>query len=359
MGHRVAEAIILVGGAGTRLRPLTLRTPKPLLPVGGVPILAHQLAQVQAAGIEHVVLATSYRAEVFGAYLGDRSGIRVEHRFEPEPLGTAGAVRHAAQALTGAGESVLVVNGDILTALDLRGFAEAHTAARADVSLPLIEVPDPRQFGSVTVDDSGRVRGFVEKPAEEDHAGKFVNGAVYLFRRDVIDGIPRDRPVSTEREVFPRLLADGAHLHGYACGGYWADLGRPESLVRASADVVLGVMRSPVGGAAGNFRLMPGAVTHGAELGGGTVIGEHARVEPGASVFGSIVRAGARIGAGTHVRHSIVGVDAVIGADCVLDGVVVGDNASLGAGNELRHGLRVWQDAVLGDGAVRFAECLD
>jgi mannose-1-phosphate guanylyltransferase len=354
MGRRVAEAIILVGGAGTRLRPLTLGTPKPLLPVGGVPILVHQLAQARAAGIEHVVLATAYQADVFGAYLGERGGLRVEHRFEPEPLGTAGAVRHAAGALTGDGGSVLVVNGDILTGLDLRGFAEAHTAAGADVSLPLFEVADPRQYGCVTVDDGGRVRGFVEKPADDDVAGTFVNGAMYLFRREVIDGIAGDRPVSTEREVFPRLLAEGAHLRGHFCTEYWADLGRPETLVRASADVVLGVMRSPAGGAPADFRLMPGAVADGAGLAGGTVIGEGARVEPGASVFASVVRAGARIGAGTRVRHSIVGVDARIGTDCVLDGVVVGDHASLGADNELRHGLRVWQGAVLGDGAVRF-----
>ncbi|MEV6963941.1 NDP-sugar synthase [Hamadaea sp. NPDC051192] len=359
MADRVTEAVILVGGAGTRLRPLTLSTPKPLLPVGGVPILAHQLAQAQAAGIEHVVLATAYRAEVFGAYLGDWDGMRVDHRFEPEPLGTAGAVRHAAAALPGDGESLLVVNGDILTALDLRGFADAHSAAGADVSLQLIEVPDPKQFGCVSVDDTGRVQAFVEKPADEDYAGKYVNGAMYAFRRDVVAAIPGDRPVSTEREVFPQLLAMGAHLRGQVCTEYWSDLGRPESLVRASADTVLGVMRSPVSGVAGEFRLMPGAVAAGVRLTGGTVIGEDARVEPGASVEASIVRAGARVGPGTQIRDSIVGVGASIGANCVLDGVVVGDNASVGAGNELRLGLRVWQDAVLGDGAVRFAERLD
>lgn len=359
MTDRVTEAIILVGGAGTRLRPLTLRTPKPLLPVGGVPILAHQLAQARAAGVEHVVLATAYQADVFGAYLGDRHGMRVEHRYEPEPLGTAGAVRHAAAGLRGHGASVLVINGDILTAMDLRGFAETHAAAGADVSLQLIEVPDPKQFGSVSVEDTGRVQAFVEKPADEDYTGKYVNGAMYVFRREVIDAIPAGRPVSTEREVFPRLLADGAHLHGYVCTRYWSDLGRPESLVRASADVVLGVMRSPAGGAPGPFRLMPGAVADGARLDGGTVIGEGARVEPGASVHGSLVRAGARIGAGAQVRDSVVSAGATVGAGCVLDGVVVGDNATVGAGNELRHGLRVWQDAVLDDGAVRFAGCLD
>lgn len=203
----MTEAILLVGGQGTRLRPVTVNTPKPMVPAAGVPFLAHQIARAAAAGVTHIVMATCYLAEVFEPYFGDGSafGLTLEYVVEDEPLGTGGAIRNAAQRLHGGPDSsVLVFNGDILTGLDIAGLVESHKAADADVSLHLVSVEDPRAFGLVPTDSEGRVLAFTEKPqTPEEIITDQINAGCYVFRRDVIDSIPAGRPVSVERETFP------------------------------------------------------------------------------------------------------------------------------------------------------------
>ncbi|MEV7614054.1 NDP-sugar synthase [Streptomyces sp. NPDC089799] len=357
----MTEAILLVGGQGTRLRPVTVNTPKPMVPAAGVPFLAHQIARAADAGVTHIVMATCYLAEVFEPYFGDGSdfGVHLEYVVEDEPLGTGGAIRNAAERLTGGpDEPVLVFNGDILTGLDIRGLVDAHQAAQADVSLHLVRVEDPRAFGLVPTDADGRVLAFTEKPqTPEEIVTDQINAGCYVFRRSVIDSIPAGRPVSVERETFPGLLASGATLHGVTQDTYWLDLGKPESFVRASADLVRGVVSSPaVPGPRGEALVLPGAeVAEGAELTGGTVVGAGARIESGAVVHGSIVLDGARLGADTHVSASLVGARAVVGPRTVLDGAVIGDDALVGADNELRAGVRVWCEAELPPGALRFS----
>lgn len=227
----MTEAILLVGGKGTRLRPLTVNTPKPMVPAAGVPFLTHQLARARAAGVDHVVLATSYLAEVFEPHFGDGSalGLRLEYVTEKEPLGTGGAIRNVADRLDSApGDPVLIFNGDILTGLDIAALVATHRSARADVSLHLTRVADPRAFGLVPTDDDGRVTAFLEKPeSPEDIVTDQINAGAYCFNRSVIDSIPVGRPVSVERETFPGLLADGAHLQGMVDSTYWLDLGTP------------------------------------------------------------------------------------------------------------------------------------
>jgi mannose-1-phosphate guanylyltransferase len=212
----VTEAILLVGGKGTRLRPLTVRTPKPMVPAAGVPFLAHQLARARAAGVDHVVMATSYLAEVFEPYFGDGSqlGLHLEYVTEEEPLGTGGAIRNVASRLRSApSDPVLVFNGDILTGLDIRGLVDTHVRTGADVSLHLTRVDDPRAYGLVPTDGDGRVTAFLEKPqTPEEIVTDQINAGAYVFDRSVIDTIPGGRPVSVERETFPGLLTDGAHL---------------------------------------------------------------------------------------------------------------------------------------------------
>lgn len=207
----VTEAILLVGGKGTRLRPLTVHTPKPMVPAAGVPFLTHQLARARAAGVEHIVLATSYLAEVFEPYFGDGSslGLHLEYVTEREPLGTGGAIRNVASRLhSGPDEPVLIFNGDILTGLDIRALVGTHTSSGADVSLHLTRVDDPRAFGLVPTDEDGRVTAFLEKPqTPEEIVTDQINAGAYVFRRSVIDTIPEGRPVSVERETFPDLLA--------------------------------------------------------------------------------------------------------------------------------------------------------
>ncbi|MFD7102193.1 MULTISPECIES: mannose-1-phosphate guanylyltransferase [Streptomyces] len=360
----MTEAVLLVGGKGTRLRPLTVNTPKPMVPAAGVPFLAHQLARLKSAGVDHVVLATSYLAEVFEPYFGDGSalGLRLTYVTEAEPLGTGGAIRSAADALTSApAEPVLVLNGDILTGLDIAHLVERHEAAQAAVTLHLTRVEDPRAFGLVPTDETGRVLAFTEKPTSPaEIVTDQINAGCYVFRREVIDAIPTGRPVSVERETFPGLLADGAHLQGVVDRTYWLDLGRPDAFVQASADLVRGVVASAaMPGEPGPYLVLPGAkVAAGAKLGGGTVVGAGAEVAEGAVVEGSVLLDGARVADGAWIGDSLVGAGARIGARTVVDGAVVGDGALVGADNELRKGVRVWCDTRLPDASVRFsADC--
>ncbi|MGW0909888.1 sugar phosphate nucleotidyltransferase [Streptomyces sp. NPDC002853] len=357
----MTEAILLVGGKGTRLRPLTVHTPKPMVPAAGVPFLTHQLARARAAGVEHIVLATSYLAEVFEPYFGDGSalGLHIEYVTETEPLGTGGAIRNVASRLRSEpDEPVLIFNGDILTGLDIRALVATHEESGADVSLHLTKVTDPRAYGLVPTDATGRVQAFLEKPqTPEEIVTDQINAGAYVFRRSVIDTIPVGRPVSVERETFPDLLASGAHLQGMVDSTYWLDLGTPQAFVRGSADLVLGRAPSPaIPGRCGDRLVLPTAtVAPDAKLTGGTVVGEHAVIGEGARVDGSTILAGAVIEPNAVVTDSLVGAGARVGARTVLAGAVIGDGADVGADNELRDGVRVWCGAGLPAGSVRFS----
>ncbi|WP_033326665.1 sugar phosphate nucleotidyltransferase [Streptomyces yerevanensis] len=357
----MTEAILLVGGKGTRLRPLTVHTPKPMVPAAGVPFLTHQLARAKAAGVEHIVLATSYLAEVFEPYFGDGSslGLHIEYVTEAEPLGTGGAIRNVASRLHSAPDDpVLIFNGDILTGLDIPALVATHQSSGADVSLHLTRVADPRAYGLVPTDASGRVQAFLEKPqTPEEIVTDQINAGAYVFRRSVIDTIPVGRPVSVERETFPDLLSSGAHLQGMVDSTYWLDLGTPQAFVRGSADLVLGRAPSPaVPGPCGDRLVLPTAtVAPDAKLTGGTVVGEDAVIGSGVRISGSTVLAGAVVDPGAVITDSLIGARAQVGTRSVLTGVVVGDGATVGSDNELREGVRVWCDAVLPAGAVRFS----
>ncbi|MFI1888023.1 mannose-1-phosphate guanylyltransferase [Streptomyces jumonjinensis] len=357
----MTEAILLVGGKGTRLRPLTVNTPKPMVPAAGVPFLTHQLARARAAGVEHIVLATSYLAEVFEPYFGDGSslGLSLEYVTEKEPLGTGGAIRNVAERLrSGPDDPVLIFNGDILTGLDIGALVTTHRESGADVSLHLTRVADPRAFGLVPTDGSGRVTAFLEKPqTPEEIVTDQINAGAYVFRRSVIDSIPAGRPVSVERETFPGLLSLGAHLQGMVDSTYWLDLGTPQAFVRGSADLVMGRAPSPaVPGRRGDRLVLASAsVAPDAKLSGGTVVCEGATVGSGARIDGSVVLAGAVVEEGAVISSSLIGERARIGARTALTGAVIGDGAVVGADNELRDGVRVWCDAVLPAGAVRFS----
>jgi mannose-1-phosphate guanylyltransferase len=355
----VTEAVLLVGGQGTRLRPLTINTPKPMLPVAGVPFTVHQITRARDAGVTRIVLATSYKAETFRAFIeGNDLGIEVVIATEDEPLGTGGAIRHALPYLESAGdEPVLVFNGDVLSGLDIAGLVAHHRSTDSDVSLYLTPVEDPRAYGLVPTDHTGRVTAFLEKPkTAEEIVTNNINAGCYVFRRSIIDAIPAGRPVSVERETFPGLLAADAMVTGVVDSGYWLDLGTPLSFVQGSCDLVLGAAPSPAVPQTGDYLALPGSqVADDAQVHGGTVIGRDAIVGPGAIVNGAVVFDGAEIAEGAHVINSIVGVGAVIGAGTVLRGAVIGDGAVIGRGNELLDGVRVWPGASLADGSVRFS----
>ena len=351
------EAIVLVGGLGTRLRPLTLDTPKPMVPIAGVPFLTHQLARLAAVGVGHVVLATSYRAEVFEAYFGDGAalGLRIDYVTETEPLGTGGGIRNVAPMLTSAAaDPVVVLNGDVLSGHDVAAQLRLHAERNAAVTLHLVRVEDPRAFGSVPTDPDGRVTAFVEKSPEP--VSDQVNAGCYVFRRSVIDGIPAGAVVSVERVTFPGLLAARETVLGYVEDAYWLDVGSPAAVVRASADLVRGIAPSPAVRAPGESLASPSAKVDGrADVRGGSAIGDDVTVETGAVVDGSVVLAGARIETGAQVVRSVIGAGAIVGAGCRLEDAVIGTGARLGARNELLNGARVWPGVVLADLSVRFS----
>ena len=237
------QAVILVGGKGTRLRPLTLSAPKPMLPVAGLPFLTHMLSRIRAAGITDVVLSTSFKASVFSEYYGDGSKLDLNLRYvtEDEPLGTGGGIRNVLDLLTA--QDIVVFNGDVLSGTDISQVVATHQRTEADVTLHLVRVGDPRAYGSVPTDDNGRVTAFLEKT--QDPPTDQINAGTYVFRRGVIGQIPAGREVSVEREVFPSLLADGKRVQAYVDNTYWRDMGTPEDFVRGSADLVRGIAPSP------------------------------------------------------------------------------------------------------------------
>ena len=338
---RPREAVIVAGGFGTRLLPLTTHRPKHLLEVGGVPFLAHQISRLAAAGVEHVVLATSYHADLFEPVLGDGSawGVRLSYVQEQEPLGTGGAIRNVAGALTDDPEAAIVVlNGDVLSGhrLDkqLADFETPREGRTVDVSLHLVEVKDARPFGCVPTDEAGRVTGFHEK--SENPVTRQVNAGCYVFRRRVVDSIPEGKVVSVERETFPGLVEDGALVVGYVENAYWRDVGTPEALVAASRDLVLGIAPSPaVDPEPTGARIDDTAhVGNDAVVNGGSVVAAGARVGKEAVVNGSVLMRDVVVGDCAHLLDCVVGPGARIGAGVELRGVTVGDGAVVDAAVE-------------------------
>ena len=302
----MAVAILLVGGFGTRLMPLTKNTPKPMLTVAGIPVTEHQIAMAKSAGITEIVLATSYLSEVFTPYFGDGSkwGIKIKYAVEKEPLGTGGAIRNAAQLLD-THESVVVLNGDVLSSHNLTEQIRQHESHDADITLHLTQVEDARAFGCVPTDSDGRVTAFLEKM--ENPVTNQINAGCYVFNPRVISAIPLDTVVSVERQTFPQLVASGAKVFGYVESAYWLDIGTPRALLKASIDIV---KRS------GDFLAMPGArIDPSAVITGGSCIGVNSIVGAGAVLDGSIVEAGCEIGSNSRITDSFVADGAKVGND--------------------------------------------
>ena len=305
----MAVAILLVGGFGTRLMPLTKNTPKPMLTVAGVPVTEHQIAMAKAAGITEIVLATSYLSEVFIPYFGDGSkwGIKIKYAVEKEPLGTGGAIRNAAQLLD-TNESVVILNGDVLSSHNLTEQIRQHEAHGADVTLHLTEVEDARAFGCVPTDSDGRVTAFLEKM--ENPVTNQINAGCYVFNPRIISTIPLDTVVSVERETFPQLVESGAKVFGFVENAYWLDIGTPRALLKASIDIV---KRS------GKFLAMPGSsIDPTAVITGGSCIGPDSTIGAGAQIDASIIEAG-----------SVIGQDAKISNSFVASGAEVEKNAKI------------------------------
>jgi len=299
----VAVAILLVGGFGTRLMPLTRNTPKPMLTVAGIPVTEHQLMMAKKAGITQIVLATSYLSDVFTPYFGDGSqwGMSIKYAVEKEPLGTGGAIRNAAQLLD-TQESVVILNGDVLSSHDLAEQIRQHEAHDADVTLHLTQVEDARAFGCVPTDAEGRVTAFLEKM--DNPVTNQINAGCYVFNPRVINTIPLDTVVSVERETFPQLVSNGAKIYGFLENAYWLDIGTPKALLKASTDIVLRT---------GPGLAMPGSIIDpSAKLTGGSCVGRGASIGAGVDIDGSIIEAGAVIGSQAIITNSFIAAGAVV-----------------------------------------------
>lgn len=355
MNPAEVDAVVLVGGQGTRLRPLTLSAPKPMLPTAGLPFLSHLLSRIGEAGIEHVVLGTSYKAGVFETEFGDGSkfGLEIEYVVEDEPLGTGGGIANVVSKLRH--DTVMVFNGDVLSGVDLPALLGSHQDNDADLTLHLVRVGDPRAFGCVPTDADGKVTAFLEKT--QDPPTDQVNAGCYVFKRGVIDRIPAGRALSVEREVFPPLLSDGLKVYGYVDATYWRDMGTPEDFVRGSADLVRGIAPSPaLPGQRGESFVHDGAaVAPGALLIGGTVVGRGAEIGPGARLDGAVIFDGVRVEAGSVIERSILGFGARVGPRALIRDGVIGDGADIGARCELLRGARVWPGVAIPDGGIRYS----
>jgi mannose-1-phosphate guanylyltransferase len=303
----MAVGILLVGGFGTRLKPLTNESPKPMLPVAGLPVTEHQILAAKKAGIHTLVLATSYLAEVFTPYFGDGSrwDMKILYAVEKEPLGTGGAIRNAAQLL-GRDEEIVVFNGDVLSRHSIADQLAFHQQHKADVTLHLIKVDDARAFGCVPIDDEGRVTAFLEKM--ENPVTNLINAGCYIFSPEVIDRIPLNTVVSVERETFPALVAEHRPIFGYHEQAYWLDVGTPAALFKGSRDLVVG-----------DFHVMADCViAPDAKITGGTSIGARCQIGAGATIDDCIIGDDVTVGAGATLTRSFLAHGAVVAPGAIF-----------------------------------------
>jgi len=342
------KGIIIAGGLGTRLRPVTYHRPKPLVPVANRPFLEYQVALLKQYGIDDIVFATNYMADKIEGHFGDgsRFGVRMRYAIEETPLGTGGAIRNAADRFPG--EAVAVFNGDVLTDFDLGRILDFHREKQAVATITLSEVPSPNPFGVLLLDAAGKVDAWNE-PSEATKKllsqGHFeitgtdkINAGFYVFAPEFIESIPQGVPSSVERDIFPRFLERSAPVYGIAPGGFWMDMGRPEQLMIASQAILSGAVKTFTPGAAvgAGSTVAPDAVLIGnSSIGSGCVVGLHTKLDS------TILLDGVTIGKGVSLRGVIVDEGATIEDDCIIEGTVGGPTLVLAAGTVLKQGTRI------------------
>jgi mannose-1-phosphate guanylyltransferase len=330
------KAILLAGGKGTRLRPLTVHTPKPIVPIFNRPFLYYQIDQLrQVPEIDEAILSLNYQPRRIEEIFGDGEGLGMKLRYvvEPIPLGTAGAVRYAGDSLT---ESVVVFNGDVLTQVDLRAVLALHRERKAKATIVLTPVENPRAYGLVETDAKGNIKRFLEKPGEDEITCNTINAGIYILEPDTFDRIPKDTTWSIERSFFPSLIERGETFVAYVYDGYWIDIGTPQKYLQVHRDIMDGLYSAPpfdlAPGAERKAWISPGArIEDGVELHGPCFIDEGAVIKTGTKVLPYSV-----IGRQTHVDEaavidaSIVWPNGWIGREAVVRGSILGRNCHVG-----------------------------
>jgi mannose-1-phosphate guanylyltransferase len=366
------QAVILVGGEGTRLRPLTSTVPKPVVPLVDRPFISFMLEWLQGHGIDDVIMSCGFLATSVRNVLGDGSGLGIKLRFveEPDPRGTAGALKFAQSLLD---ERFLMLNGDVLTDIDLTAQIAQHERTGARATLALVPVEDPTAYGVVQLNEDRSVRDFVEKPSPDQIDTNLISAGAYVLEREVLDLVPADQNVSIEREVWPRLIGDG--LYGSPSESYWLDIGTPERYLQGTFDIIEGNVATALQERLGSGylaidegadvqlgRVIPPAViergvsvAQGAHVGSLVVLGQDVSIGPGSTVERSVIMNGAEIGAGCTLRDCIVAAGCRVGNDTrITGGAVLGEGVTVGADNVIAHGARIFPGVTLPDGALRF-----
>ncbi len=345
------QAVVLVGGEGTRLRPLTYAVPKPMAPLLGRPFIGWIIERLREAGVEEVILSCCYLPEAIEAFFGDgnRFGVNLHYVFEEEPLGTAGAVKNAVHKVSG---TIYVCNGDILTGVDLISLRDAHARRNAIATIHTRSVEDPSQFGVVETDDDHRVRRFVEKPKPGETSARDINAGTYVLEPEALNAIPTGHKVSIERETFPKLISDTNRVYAVSTSDYWIDVGRPSTYVQAHRDILDGTFEKPVGDEVGDrIWSRDGApLPQGVDARGPIYLGAGVRIEPGArigpyaifydgcrvsrdaEVSSSILWPDCFIGHGASVRDAILGLEVVVEPSAIVEpGSVLGRDERVSA----------------------------
>jgi NDP-sugar pyrophosphorylase family protein len=347
------DAVVLVGGEGTRLRPLTYEIPKQMLPVVGRPMIAHVVEWLAGHGVRRVVLSLGYRADAFVQAFPDNrlAGVALEYVVEPEPLDTAGAVRFAADA-AGVGGSFLVLNGDVLTETDASALVAFHRSRSAEASIALTPVPDPSNFGVVPTDHSGKVVAFIEKPPEGQAPTNLINAGIYVLETSVLDRIPTGRRVSIERETFPELVAAGS-LYALASDAYWLDTGRPHQYLQAQLDILWGrrLSRPPAPEIEAGIFVDPSADV-ACRLGPHCFVGPGSTIAKSAVVEDSVVCAGSKVGPGCVLRRCVLMAGAEVRTGASVEDSIIGPGAVIGESGQLRGMTIVGVGAEVPPGSV-------
>jgi mannose-1-phosphate guanylyltransferase len=365
------QAVILVGGEGTRLRPLTSTVPKPVVPLVDRPFISYMLEWLRRHGIDDVIMSCGFLATSVRNVLGDGSGLGIRLRFveEPDPRGTAGALKFAEGLLD---ERFLMLNGDVLTDIDLTGQLAQHERTGARATLALVPVADPSAYGLVHLKEDLSVRDFVEKPAPDQIDTNMISAGAYVLQRDILELVAPDRNVSIEREVWPLLIGSG--LYGFPSESYWLDIGTPERYLQGTFDIIEGNVETSLRERLGDGwlavqataqvlgRVIPPAVIErgvrvekGAQVGSLAVLGAGVSVGAGSIVERSVVLSGTEIGEGCTLRDCIVAAGCRVGPRSqVLGGSVLGEGVTVGADNVIACGARIFPGVALSDGAIRF-----
>ncbi len=367
------QALILAGGEGTRLRPLTSRVPKPVVPLVDRPFIAFMIEWLRGHGVTEVILSCGFMADGVSSVLGDGAelGVALSYVQEPEPLGTGGALKFAEAMLH---DRFLMLNGDVLTDIDLTAQLRQHEQTRARITLSLYGVEDPSAYGLVTRHDDHSVKAFVEKPRLDEIETNLISAGAYVIEREVLAQMPpAGTRSSIERDLFPELVGEG--LYGYEASGYWMDIGTPERYLQATYDILDSEVATEAGrsvAAGGGIRDDGSAIREGrvhppaligadcviernATVSGRTVLGRGVQLAAGAHVESSVLLDGCRVGAGTRIVDTIIAHGVTIGERCRIDhGVVIGQDVTIGDGNVLTAGMRIFPGVNLPDGAVAF-----